>query len=74
MSQGTQSANERTPLLADTDSAGDTLASRDSTLVEEDSILQDDRLDANINGEAEDAPAKPHVSLIAVVSTGVFYP
>ena len=71
MSQGTQSANERTPLLAGSETASAaTPASLESTLVEADSI-QDDRLD--VNGEADDAPAKPHVSLIAVVSAEVFY-
>ncbi|KAM5540180.1 hypothetical protein V8D89_006320, partial [Ganoderma adspersum] len=66
MSQGVQSANERTPLLAGSGfESADTPASRESTLVEADSI-QDDRLDAN--GEADDAPAKPHVSLIAVMA------
>ncbi len=66
MSQGTQSANERTPLLAGSEPA-DTPASRESTLVEADSIQ--DGLDGN--GEANDAPVKPHVSLIAVVSAKI---
>ena len=65
MSQGTQSANERTPLLASSGPVS-TPVSRESTLVEAESI-QGDRLDGS--EEAGDPPDKPHVSLIAVVST-----
>ena len=57
----TESANERTPLLAAHDAGADTPVSVDSTLIGTGDI-------EDVNAGSDDAPVKTQVSLVAVVS------
>ena len=57
----TESANERTPLLAANDAGADTPVSVDSTLIGTGDI-------EDVNAGSDDALVKPQVSLVAVVS------